>query len=278
MKNIPFALFFLFSFALTAQNFNEYKYIVVPKTFSIFNTVDKYRTSALTKFLFDKKGYTVVYDDALPEDLKVNSCLGLKTNLRKESNMFTTKIRIVFLDCNNKEVFVSEQGKSKEKEFVKSYSEAIRDAFKSFEGISYNYKPKKSKKDDASVVLNFKGDVKEVNKETVVKSLEKDAKEKKPMRDEAVEEKEVKQTISKATPVTIKNDASTLYAQEITNGFQLVDSTPKILFKIYKTSAQGYFIAEKGNINGIVINKNGSWFFEYYENNQLKSEELKIKF
>lgn len=265
MKQVCFLLLFLCCFIVKAQNFDKYKYIVVPKTFSIFNEPDKYRTSALTKFLFNKKGYTVVYDDNLPEDLKVNACLGLRSDLRKESNMFTTKIRIVLLDCNTKEVFVSDQGKSKEKEFVKSYSHAIREAFKSFDGINYSYKPnKKSEKENQTLVVNFKDDVKEISGMV------------KPNHQGKIVEKE--KEIPAQIPVVQKTDNSTLYAQEIPNGFQLVDSTPKILYKIYKTSSQGYFIASKENLNGVVLNKGQKWFFEYYENDRLKSEELKIKF
>jgi len=283
MKKVLFILFLLFCFISTAQNFDAYKYIVVPKTFSIFKSPDKYRTSALTNFLFKKKGYTVVYDDALPEDIRTNGCMGLKASLRNESNMFTTKVRLVLLDCNNKEIFVTDQGKSKEKEYVKSYSEAIRNAFKSFNGISYTYKPKKSEEDNESIVLNFKNDVKNVESNPNIGSLKDDAKavrkkEKLKKKKEKVESSELKKTAVADIPATQKKDALTLYAQEITNGFQLVDNAPKIRYKLYKTSTQGYFIAEKGSVNGIVINKNGNWFFEYYENNQLKSEELKIKF
>lgn len=69
-----------------------------------------------------------------------------------------------------------------------------------------------------------------------------------------------------------------LYAQPIANGFQLVDATPKLVMKIYKTSQADNFTATSDDKNGVVFKKEGVWFFEYYENNVLKSEKLNIKF
>lgn len=42
--------------------------------------------------------------------------------------MMTSKLRLVLTDCANKEVFSSEVGKSREKEYKKSYQEALRNA------------------------------------------------------------------------------------------------------------------------------------------------------
>jgi hypothetical protein len=38
------------------------------------------------------------------------------------------------------------------------------------------------------------------------------------------------------------------------------------------------FLAEKESINGVVTLKEGSWFFEYRENEKVVSEKLEIKF
>lgn len=70
----------------------------------------------------------------------------------------------------------------------------------------------------------------------------------------------------------------TLYAQPIENGYQLVDATPKLVLKIFKTSQPDYFTAVSEAKNGVVFKKEGVWYFEYYENNVLKSEKLNIKF
>ncbi|WP_296150593.1 hypothetical protein [uncultured Flavobacterium sp.] len=69
-----------------------------------------------------------------------------------------------------------------------------------------------------------------------------------------------------------------LFAQPIPNGYQLVDKTPKVVLKIYKTSQPDYFTAQSETINGAVIKKNGEWILEYYKDDKPVSEKLLIKF
>ncbi len=263
MKKVFLSIIFLFiTFLLSAQNFNDYKYIIVPKRFDVFKKADQYRSNGLVKFLFEKKGYTVVYDDNLPQDLNANKCLALKVDLISRSNMFTTKTNLILKDCNSNTVYKTQEGKSKEKEYLKAYNEAIRESFKSFNNISYSYLPKKEEKqNNVPIVVSFKDDVKNV--------------EEKPIASTSVEKQEQVGSTHKAEVIT---EEGVLYAQEIPNGFQLVDSTPKIEYKIYKTTVQGYYIATNNTINGVVINKGDKWFFEYYEETKLISKELKIKF
>ncbi|CAM3583730.1 hypothetical protein FSS13T_23310 [Flavobacterium saliperosum S13] len=69
-----------------------------------------------------------------------------------------------------------------------------------------------------------------------------------------------------------------LFAQPITNGFQLVDSTPKVVMKLFKTSIDNFYIGQKDSQQGIVFNKNNQWHFEYYQNDKLVTEKMEIKF
>lgn len=260
MKQLLFSTIFMCSFFLSAQNFNEYKYIIVPKKFNAFKEEDQYRTSALVKFLFDKKGYNVVYDDAMPQDLKSNRCLGLTVDLKDESNMFTTKAGLLLKDCNADQVFKTTIAKSKQKEYQKAYNEAIRSAFKSFNTITYNYTPKQQEKqNNQTLVVSYEGDVEEVKETTVAPA---------PVKKQVV-------AVAKAEESVLEG---VLYAQQISNGYQLVDSTPKIEYKMYKTTVQNVFLATNNDINGIVVSKNGKWFFEYYQGDKLQSKELNIKF
>jgi hypothetical protein len=84
------------------------------------------------------------------------------------------------------------------------------------------------------------------------------------------------------TPTTgssaVAEITGTLYAQPIPNGYQVIDTTPKKVLTLLKTSIQDYFIAEGGASNGIVFKKNGEWTFEYYKGNQFVSQKLEIKF
>ena len=64
------------SMSINAQ-LNKYKYVIVPKHFNAYKTPNKYQTSTLIKHFFTENGFNAVYDDALPEDLANNRCLGL---------------------------------------------------------------------------------------------------------------------------------------------------------------------------------------------------------
>ena len=83
-----------------------------------------------------------------------------------------------------------------------------------------------------------------------------------------------------ATPVSsaVAEITGILYAQATPNGYQLIDTTPKKVLTLLKTSMPDYFIAEAGASNGIVFKRNGEWFFEYYKDNKLVSQKLEIKF
>jgi hypothetical protein len=70
------------------------------------------------------------------------------------------------------------------------------------------------------------------------------------------------------------------YAQPIENGYQLVDSSPKIVMKMLATSKTNIFMAQEINgYSGIMYaGENGEWFFEYYEDTTLVVKSLRIKF
>ena len=59
---------------------------------------------------------------------------------------------------------------------------------------------------------------------------------------------------------------------------QLVDTTPKVVMKLYKTSKSDYFTAVRDGVQGALLLKDNEWFFEYYQNDQLMSEKIAIKF
>ena len=67
-----------------------------------------------------------------------------------------------------------------------------------------------------------------------------------------------------------------MYAQEIENGFQLVDSSPKVVYKIKTTGLDNTFLVE--DKDAIIYKKGDMWVLEYYSGSVLKQEELNIKF
>lgn len=126
-----------------AQNeLNPYKYIIVPKQFDFLKEENQYRVNTYTKFLFDKEGYQAFYSgDDYPEDLKSNPCLALTANVLDESTAFTTKIFLVLENCGRDEVFRSVEGRSKMKDFDKTYIDALKKCFVSIQELNYVYEP-----------------------------------------------------------------------------------------------------------------------------------------
>ncbi len=277
---------------MAQEQLNDYKYIIVPKKFDGFKKVNQYQTSTLVKYLFTEEGFQTVYDDELPNELNNNRCLGLMAKLVDGSSMFTTKAGVVLENCSGQEVFATPVGKSKEKDYKLAYGEALRNAFKTFNTISYSYNGKADKTEP--ITASFKNDVKQIEE----KAQSYEPKNKQPMvQQEATREVQsykdnrptpsnLKSSVQSAPTPSVsdvvidaeKSGMGTLYAQEIPNGFQLVDSTPKIRLKIYKTSLPDYFLAEGDSANGVVFQQNGKWFFEQYVDGKLKTEELTVKF
>lgn len=291
MKKIIFTLLFLgMCFGSIQAQLNDYKYIVVPKKFDDFKRENQYLTSTLVKHLFAEKGFNAIYDDALPDELNNDRCLGLTAQIKDESTMFLTKATIVLLDCQSQEVFLTQQGTSKEKEFRLSYGNAIRDAFRSFDEISYSYAPSAAEMPSEKVTVSFKDDVKQLpevktveneNKEEVAAKVMEEGKvaENKTIPEVVVAEVAAPEPqVKKESEPRAPDNNDILYAQEIPNGFQLVDSAPKVRLKIYKTSLARVYLSENEKGNGLVYEKNGQWLLEYYDGYNLKLEKLNIKF
>lgn len=235
---IAFLWFGPFLFAQTT--INQYHYVIVPSTFSFTKEIDQYRLNTLTKLLLQKYGFKAYLDtDQLPEDIIDSNCNKLFADAISSGNFIMTKIKIVLKDCKNNVLYESGLGKSKEKEFNIAYNKAFREAFQSFETLQYQYKPvDDTKKVEASI-----------KETTVIRESFED-----------------------------NNNPDLLYAQPISNGYQLVDTTPKIIMKIFKTSNPHTFSALKGTTQGVLISKDNQWFFEYYKVEKLISEKINVKF
>ena len=256
---------------------NDYKYIIVPKKFDAFKSVNEYQTSTLVKYYFEENGFNALYDDALPVDLAGNRCLGLLANLEDGSNMFTTKVTITLKDCNNVEVFRSVEGISKIKEYDKAYKDAIQKAFVSFAGMDYNYvSQEQEQKESATVTLNFKDDVKSVQENSKEHIIEQKA---------TTEEQVYKAVEPKPSSIVrvvekqwSELPTEVLYAQPTDFGYQLVDSTPKVVLKLQETSMNNVFMTDFNGNNAVVFQKDGKWLLEYSENGEKVQKELDIKF
>ena len=122
------------------KKINEYKYVIVPDSYLFLKDKDEYQLNSLTKFLFNKYGFeALMQSDGFPSDLRNNGCKALHADVKNESGLFQTKLFVELKDCNNKVVYLSEQGKSREKDYKTAYHEALRNAFLGIEKLNYTY-------------------------------------------------------------------------------------------------------------------------------------------
>lgn len=245
-KGILFLLLFIASYGFS-QSVNNYKSVIIPLKFDFAKTENQYRLATLSKFNLNKAGFEAFYtNEAIAKEFN-NRCSLLYFDVVKEKSFLTTKLHVVFKDCNDKIIFQSETGISKEKDFQLAYTEALNKAFGSVFALKYKY--------NGSVASNTQQAITTVAVPIAIPSKS-----------------------SNETNSIDKNNLNLFYAQPITNGFQLVDNSPKVVMKVFKTSNANCYIALKGNTQGVLIAKDNQWFFEYYQNDSLISEKIDVKF
>lgn len=241
-------VFILFSTVVFSQNINNYKAVIIPLKYDFLKTENQYRLATLTKLNLQKAGFVAFYsNEDIPSEYK-DRCSLLTVDVKKESGFLMTKLAVVFNDCFGKLVYQSEMGKSKLKEYEAAYSEALNDAFISINALNYKYELNQSPVKPLTQISPV---------ETVNSSISNSA---------------------TVVPVSTSAPAELLYAQATPTGYQLVDASPKVVFKLNKTSVPTLYTAIKDNRQGVLIQKENQWFFEYYENEKLFSELVRVKF
>lgn len=238
--------------AIAQKDINNYKYVIVPLKYDFLNEKDQYRLNTLTRHLFKQKGFVTFFDEEqFPEELNKDRCKALFANVENaKGGLFATKVDITLKDCFGKEVFRTETGSSRKKDFKEAYVEAVREAFSSIEVMDYEYQPLEEKNEKDDDVIESAVDIVEVEaKEKVVASVE---------------------------VVEVQSDNTTLYAQEKSYGYQVVDATPKVVMQLLKTSAIDVFIV-KGR-NAIVYKEDGFWYYSENDGELKEPKTLDIKF
>lgn len=286
------AKFFLITIALfivttvfSQTSLNSYKYVIVPKKYAFLKDQDQYQLNSLTVFLFNKYGFKALMEGGnYPDDFNSNRCLALKSDVIKDTGLFKTKLAVELKDCNDKVVYTSGVGESREKEYKTAYNLALRDAFESFGALNYKYEPNKKlnttsttdveKNNVSDEIQQLKQELLELKneKQAIVVEVEKKAVDKPVVKPETT-------TVEKAETIKeniVEGTSNILYAQETENGFQLVDSYPKVVYRIKKTNLKDVFLVDNGN--AIIYKKDNDWIMEYYAENTLKQEVLNIKF
>lgn len=253
-KLLVVLLFFCIGFSAIAQkNINNYKYVIVPLKYDFLSEKDQYRLNTLTRHLFKQKGFVALFDEEeFPEELSKDQCKALYANVEKaKGGLFTTKLEITLKDCFGKEVYRTETGTSREKDFKDAYVEALKSAFSSIEFMDYKYQHVDTKVEEKVLVTN-KPDV-EDDEETKVAELESSTKD-----------------------VGMQPEATTLYAQEKSYGYQVVDATPKVVMHLLSTTAQNVFLVK--DKNAIVYKEDGFWYYSENDGELKEPKTIDIKF
>jgi hypothetical protein len=250
-KILTIASFLLVAYCFS-QSVNDYKAVIIPLKYDFQKEENQYRIQTFLKMNLISAGFTAFYsNEVIPPELD-DRCKLLTVDVIKESSFLVTKLDVVLKDCYGLAIFKSEQGKSREKNFEDAYFEALKNAFKSIYALEYKYNN------------SFNSDV----KPTVISSISTGEKSAYSVN---IDKKEV-------NPQGLNNDTSLLYAQLTAYGYQLIDSEPKVVMKVFKTSNPASYMATKGTIQGVLVSKDNQWFFEYYQNDQLISESINVKF
>jgi len=249
MKAPALLILVLFTVTVHAQtNINNYKYVVVPEKFSFSKSENQYGLNSLLRDLLEEKGFTAFMSNGqLPQDVAANKCSSLMADVVEKKGIFVTNLTILLKDCQGNIIFKSKEGKSREKEFPVAYDGALRDAYTWLKAAPYQY--------DGTTFT-------QVQTATAVPVPVAPA------------------PVAAAIPASaaITDATGTLYAQATPNGFQLIDTTPKKVLTLLKTSVPDYYIAANGPVAGVVFKKNEEWLYEYYKDDKLVSQKLQIKF
>lgn len=294
MKSILNICVFLMLFTVNGfsqESVNAYKYVIVPTSFSFLNEPDQYQINSLTKFLFEKQGFTTLMaDDEFPEDLNNNRCLGLYVDVEKQKSFLNTKLQIHLKDCNNKVVLSSDIGQSREKEYEKVYSLALRDAFKSFETLNYAYQP-------SSKITSISGgeSTPSLDKSKAQEEIDRLKREVETLKEQQVQEKETIAEVAKSenvekTQVAVKEEVKaivkketksdesfqTLFAKPVENGYTITDASSKLMYHLVFSGKEDVYIV-KGQ-DAIVYKMNNVWIVSSANDSGVSMKTLNVKF
>jgi len=258
---------------------NSYKYIIVPLQYKFLKGENKYRLNTLTKHLFLKSGYEVYYDKQLiPADLFEDRCLAMYADVNEIDRGFRiTNLEIELRDCKGELILKSDIGRSGINNHEKRFTTALRNAYDTFSDRLFYQETAKSTSTEEKVVDNKTSDKPLVKSDVTLDVYENS---KKVVETKDTNEKEAESTteITAGEQETIEeaSDNEILYAQEVDNGYQLVNSESKVVMVLLKTGLDDVFNV-KGN-DAIIFKKDGVWMYSENKENGVKLKPLNIKF
>ena len=258
---------------------NSYKYIIVPLQYKFLKGENKYRLNTLTKHLFLKSGYEVYYDKQLiPADLFEDRCLAMYADVNEIDRGFRiTNLEIELRDCKGELILKSDLGRSGINNHEKRFTTALRNAYDTFSDRLFYQDTAKSTSTEEKVVDNKTSDKPLVKSDVTLEVYENS---KKIVETKDTNEKEAESTteITAGEQETVEeaSDNEILYAQEVDNGYQLVNSESKVVMVLLKTGLDDVFNV-KGN-DAIIFKKDGVWMYSENKENGVKLKPLNIKF
>lgn len=314
-KNVLFFILICFcSIAIVeAQNdINKYKYLVIPVQFEFKKGKNPLKLSTLTRFLFNKEGFTTYYEgEKLPDDLFDDRCLASYAEIVELKEGFRlTRLKILLKDCKDNIIFESVVGDSGENNHEKRYHEALREAFESIKKMNYNYQPPKqeksfeteqvdmqfeSKKSMTEQLESTEGDDKAIEKveniEKEVKNLHSPIKTKEKNTVETVlmsKEEESKGIVQEKLhqerypqmAISQLSDAKSFMAKKVDKGYKIYSvSSNQYQFTMYSTILNGvYIFKNKVQSGSITKRENGNWVMESINDGSYIIEKINLSF
>ena len=233
----------------------------------------------MTKQLFLKSGYEVYYDKQLiPADLFEDRCLAMYADVNEIDRGFRiTNLEIELRDCKGELILKSDIGRSGINNHEKRFTTALRNAYDTFSDRLFYQETAKSTSTEEKVMDNKTSDKPLVKSDVTLDVYENS---KKVVETKDTNEKEAESTteITAGEQETVEeaSDNEILYAQEVDNGYQLVNSESKVVMVLLKTGLDDVFNV-KGN-DAIIFKKDGVWMYSENKENGVKLKPLNIKF
>ncbi|MGO4912243.1 hypothetical protein [Leeuwenhoekiella sp. W20_SRS_FM14] len=263
-KNIVCLVLIICGLSMSAQELQDYKYIVIPQKFEFQNEAGEYDLNALTRFLFIKYGFNAYLEnEELPSDLNTSGCNTLYARA-DVSGFLSTNAAISLVNCRGKEVFALPEGKSKIKTFKEGHQDAFRKAFAGLEDMGYSYSEEIVSKADlleepqtedlVPEIRKRQSEIKKEDKEVAVTGVIQTAQTKIDLAEEKAEDvievvddskvaiaQNESQLVEDVTTVLVSADGS-FTMKPTSNGFDVYEGSSKI-GTATKTSAGSYLVS-----------------------------------
>ncbi len=264
--------------AFAQSEVNDYKYIVIPKQYDFQRSDDQYQLNSLTKFLFNKYGFTAYFEDeSLPLDVSQDRCLALKADLKKLKGFLITRLQFELIDCEGNVVSSSKIGETKIKQYNTAYNTALRQAFETYQNMNYSYQPKAEI--TTPVIANKEVAIKSIQKTESIEQKKQEVEEE--IKDDVVKQQIETPQVKKPAPVEtitepVKEIDNSWYANPIDNGFEVVDASKnKIMTLLYSGAPDVYIVKDE---NAIVFKKEGYWMYSSNDGSGIKVNRIDLKF